>query len=80
MKLQDFKKGILILSGQCENTEDLTQKISSKVYYNSKMNLTMFSENNGVKFFYMVNFKGEINQNKIVRVDANNKYQYRYFN
>lgn len=79
MTLTEFKKGTLIFSGTCENKTDLEQKISKKVYYNSKVNLTMFELNRGVKYFYLVNFKGEIQQTKVIRLDSKNKFQYRYF-
>jgi hypothetical protein len=79
MKTSEFKKGTLVFSGDCENITDLEQKLSKKVYYKSKVNLTMFALNRGVKYFYLVNFKGEIQQTKIIRLDSKNKFQYRYF-
>lgn len=80
MNTKEFKKGTLIFSGSTENKTDLEQKISKRIYYNSKINLTMFLENRGIKFFYLVNSKGEIQQKKVVRLDTKSNFQYRYIN
>lgn len=79
MTTKKFKEGNLIFSGSTENKTDLEQKISEKIYYNSKIHLTMFLENRGVKFFYLVDCKGEIKRKKVVRLDKKNNFQYRYF-
>ena len=77
MTQQEFKKGNLMFSGKCESKENLEQKISEKIYYNSKIHLTMFELNRGVQWFYLVNHKG-INRKKIVRLDSKGMFKYRY--
>jgi hypothetical protein len=80
MTTQDFKKGTLIFSGTCKGKEDLEQKLSQKVYYNSKLSLTMFAVDKGVQWFYLVNYKGDINQKKVATInEKSGKFQYRYF-
>tara|TARA_R110000744_G_scaffold229881_6_gene348022 strand:+ start:925 stop:1164 length:240 start_codon:yes stop_codon:yes gene_type:complete len=79
MKITDFKKGNLMLSGNCKTKEELEKKISERIYYNSKVHLTMFEENKGLKWFFLVDFKGEIKQQKIIKIDKKGNFQYRYF-
>jgi hypothetical protein len=80
MTTQEFKKGTLIFSGTCKGKGDLEQKLSQKVYYNSKLNLTMFSLNRGIQYFYLVNYKKGINQKKVATInEKSGKFQYRYF-
>lgn len=76
--MKTFKEGTLVFSGYVENSEQIAQKLSEKVYYNSKLSLTMFKTERGVNWYYVVNYKGEIQQNKVVRQDKKGKFQYRY--
>ena len=56
----------------------LKEKVSKNVFYNSKVDFTMFEVNRETKYFYFVNYKGEIQQNLILANKENsNKYQLR---
>lgn len=76
--MNQFKKGRLVFSGYAEKSEEIAQKLSEKVYYNSKLSLTIFKQERGVNWYYVVNHKGDVQQSKVVRQDKNNKFQYRY--
>lgn len=73
----EFKKLKLQYSFTAESLEGVKEKISKEVYYNSKINFTMFEQNKNYEYFYFVNYKGELNRN-IILCKNGNKYQLRY--
>ena len=76
----EYKKGKLLYSFNAKDKEDAEQKISKEVYYTSSKTLTMYSLNRGIKYFYLVNAKGEINRNVIITNKENSsKFQLRQF-
>ena len=75
---KDFKACKLLYSFVAEDAEEAAQKISKNVFYNSEKSLTMYSLNKKTMFFYVVNSKGEVNQDLIVmNQEKNNRYQLR---
>jgi len=78
MTLKDFKKGMLIMSGTCKDKEDLALKISNRMYFDSKLDLLGFKESRGTKFFYLVDYKGNVKKDSIAIIGKNNKFQFRY--
>ena len=77
MTQKEFKTYKLIGSFTAENIEAAKEIISEKVYYNSKINFTMFELNKGYEYFYFINYKGEIKRDTILCRNKN-KYQLRY--
>lgn len=77
MTQAEFKKLKLQYSFTSESLETAKEKISKEIYYNSKINFTMFEQNKNYEYFYFVNYKGDINKNIILCKNVN-KYQLRY--
>jgi hypothetical protein len=78
MTQKEFKTFNLLYSFTAKDIQEATEKISKDVYYNSKVNFTMFEQSRGVNYFYFVNYKGEINRNVILANKENsNRYQLR---
>lgn len=77
MTQAEFKKLKLQFSFSAKDIEEAKEMVSKKVYYNSKIDFTMFETNRGYDYFYLVNFKKEINYNTIL-CRKNNNYQLRF--
>lgn len=78
MTTKEFKTFKLMYSFTAKDIQEATEKVSKDVYYNSKVNFTMFEQSRGVNYFYFVNYKGEINRNVILaNKEGSNKYQLR---
>lgn len=79
MTQKEFKTLDLQYSFTAKDLEEAKEIVSKNVYYNSKVDFTMFELNRGTKYFYFVNYKGEINTNIILANKENsNRYQLRY--
>lgn len=78
MTTKEFKTIPLIFSFTAKDLDEAKEKVSKNVFYNSKVDFTMFELNRGTKYFHFVNFKGEIQQSIILANKENsNKYQLR---
>lgn len=78
MTTKEFKTFKLMYSFTAKDIQEATEKVSKDVYYNSKVNFTIFEQSRGVNYFYFVNYKGEINRNVILANKENsNRYQLR---
>ena len=78
MTTKEFKTIPLLFSFTAKDLEEAKEKVSKNVFYNSKVDFTMFEVNRETKYFYFVNYKGEIQQNLILANKENsNKYQLR---
>ena len=79
MTQKEFKTLDLIQSFTAEDMEQAKEKVSKNVYHNSKVDFTMFELSRGTKYFYFINYKGEINTNVILaNKEGSNNYQLRY--